>query len=117
MEHRWGRRVPADVGVQIFADPASAGWGRLRDISVSGGFVETALRVPVLCTLSLMVPAIRCKDRLIARAIVVRNAADGIGVEWCEGDSDVVSALIQEADTWHAPRRVTVGRGASPSDA
>jgi hypothetical protein len=108
MEHRWGRRVATDVDVRIFADPASAGWGRLRNISVSGGFVETALRIPVLCTLCLTAPATDSRDEYLVRAIVVRNTADGVGVEWCEGDSSAIPALMHEAAaTWHSPVRVS----------
>ena len=106
MEHRWGRRVPADLDVQIFADPASAGWGRLRDISISGGFIETALMIPALSTLCLTVPATRRTGIRIVYAIVVRGDTDGIGVEWLDGDSDVIATLMQEAATSSAPRHI-----------
>ena len=104
MEHRWGRRVPADLDVQIFADPASAGWGRLRDISISGGFIETALMIPALSTLCLTVPATRHAGCRIVHAIVVRGDVDGVGVEWLDGQSNVIAALIHQAATWQAPQ-------------
>jgi hypothetical protein len=100
MEHRWGRRVPVDLDVQIFADPASAGWGRLRDISISGGFIETALRTPVLSALCMTVPATRYGDASVVHAAVVRNDVDGVGVEWFDGAADAVAALMQEAAGW-----------------
>lgn len=99
MEHRWGRRVAHDAEVQIFVDPASAGWGRLRDISVSGGFIETALKVPALSTLCLTLPSTRRPGVRVLRAIVVRDDAEGLGVEWFDGDSDAIAALMQEATT------------------
>ena len=105
MEHRWGRRVPADVEVQIFADPASAGWGRLRDISISGGFIETALRTPALSALDLTVQIAGRTGVRIVRAIVVRSDVDGVGVEWFD-DSDVIATLMLEAATWNAPRHM-----------
>lgn len=105
MEHRWGRRVAHDAEVQIFADPASAGWGRLRDISVSGGFIETALRVPALCTLCLTLPSARRPGVRILHAVVVRNDAEGLGVEWFDGDSNVIAALMHEATTWHSSQQ------------
>ena len=96
MEHRWGRRIAASVDVRVFADPASAGWGRLRDISISGGFIETALRIPTLSALCLTVPATRYRGASTVHAIVVRNDVDGVGVEWFDGDSDVIADLMHE---------------------
>ena len=101
MEHRWGRRIAVDAKVRIFADPASTGWGRLRDISISGGFIETALRVPVLSTLSVTVPG-----GCVVHAIAVRNALDGVGVEWADGGLEVIAALIQEAASCRTPSRI-----------
>lgn len=102
MEHRWGKRVAVELDVRIFATPASAGWGRLRDISISGGYVETALRVPVLSTLSLTVPGTG-----VIHASVVRNDVEGVGVEWFDGQSQVVAALMPEASAaWHGHAHV-----------
>ena len=106
MEHRWGRRVRVDVDVQILADPASAGWGRLRDISISGGFIATALRVPVLSALELTVQAAGHATVRIVSAVVVRSDVGGVGVEWLDGESDVIAALIQEAAVWNASTHV-----------
>jgi hypothetical protein len=106
MEHRWGRRVRVDIDVQILADPASAGWGRVRDISISGGFIETALKIPVLSTLELTVPAAGRTAARILSAVVVRSDVDGVGVEWLDGESDVICALIEEAAAWNAPRPI-----------
>jgi PilZ domain-containing protein len=102
MEHRWGKRVRTDTPVQIFAHPASMAWGRLRDISVSGGFIETELKIRALSTISMTVLAKgHARDR-IARAIVVRRDSDGVGVEWFDGHSDVIASLMQEATMWRA---------------
>jgi len=104
MEHRWGRRMAADLDVQILADPASTGSGRLRDISLSGGFIETALRMPTLSTMCLTVPGTSCRSTHTLHAIVVRNDVEGVGVEWFEGDSDVIAALMQDAAAWRTLR-------------
>lgn len=100
MEHRWGNRVPTDVEVQVLADPATAGWGRLRDISISGGFIETALRIRPLSTLCMTVPATRFEGVRNVHAVVVRGQADGVGVEWFDGGSDVIVTLLREATVW-----------------
>jgi len=104
MEHRWGKRVHADLEVKIFADPASAGWGTLRDISVSGGFIETALRIPTLSRLCMTVPGAAHRRTRVVHAIVVRKNLDGVGVEWFDGDSDVVAALMQDVAAWRTLR-------------
>jgi len=100
MEHRWGRRVSTDIRVQIFADPASVAWGRLRDISVSGGFIETALKIPALSTLSLTLPPARCRGSRVAHGIVIRSNRDGVGVEWFDADSHLIVALMQDIAPW-----------------
>jgi hypothetical protein len=110
MEHRWGNRVPADVEVQIFASPASAGWGRLRDISISGGFLETRLRVAALSTLSMTIHGTGVGAVRSVRAIAVRRDTAGVGVEWFDGDSEIVAALIQEATVRQAQPRLAPHR-------
>jgi len=106
MEHRWGKRVAHDAEVQIFADPASVGWGRLRDISVSGGFIETALKVPALSMLCLTSTATRSRGVRIVHAVVVRHDAEGVVVEWSDGDSEVIAALMHESPTWRTPQHI-----------
>jgi PilZ domain len=103
MEHRWGNRVAIDLRVQMFVDPASTAWGKLRDISVSGGFLETELRVAALSTLRMTVPARGTRGARAVRAIVVRSGDDGVGVEWFDGDYETVAQLIRETRTWHTP--------------
>jgi hypothetical protein len=98
MEHRWGHRVACDVDVKLFAD-AAVGWGRIRDLSISGGFIETGLRIPPLSTLRLTrtVSTGNRPETHLIRAIVVRRDARGVGVEWFDEDTDSVVALLQEA--------------------
>jgi hypothetical protein len=107
MEHRWGNRTPADVEVQIFADPASAGWGRLRDISISGGFIETALRIAVDSTLRMNLPATGCKGVRVLHAIVVRRSTDGVGVEWFDGQLEEITTLVREVSTWQTQEHLS----------
>jgi hypothetical protein len=102
MEHRWGHRISTEIAVQLFAYPASSGWGQLRDISVSGGFIETRLFVPALSTVRLTMPSIRNPGGTeFVHATVVRRARDGLGVEWLDDESDAILAMVQTA---RAPR-------------
>jgi hypothetical protein len=66
-------------------------------MSISGGFIETELKIPVLSTLCLTVLDTSCSDARVVHAISVRSDSEGVGVEWFDGDSDVVAALMQEA--------------------
>jgi hypothetical protein len=105
MEHRWGHRVSCGIDVKLFADPASVAWGRIRDLSISGGYIETALPLRPLSTLRLVrVPSGRptCEPKTI-RAIVVRRDSNGVGVEWLDGEMDAVEALLQEARAAQPP--------------
>jgi hypothetical protein len=47
VEHRWGERVTAAIEVRLTAGSFCLSRGVLRDVSVSGGYVETRLRVPL----------------------------------------------------------------------
>lgn len=99
MEHRWGYRMTCDIGVKLFADPASVGWGRIRDVSISGAFIETKLRAspPATVRLTRVASTAEGPRAQTLRAVVVRRDRDGIGVEWFDADADAVHNLVQEA--------------------
>lgn len=85
MEHRCGQRVELDLGVQLMARPSGIGPGRLRSISLSGAFVATTLALPLLARVRVIceggamdVAALRKME-----GYVVRQADDGVGIEWC----------------------------------
>jgi hypothetical protein len=77
MEHRWGHRVAVRLDVRLVCGRFAIGEGRLRDVSVSGAFIETELELPILAQVR-----IGASDFEVA-AHVVRAEATGIGVEWC----------------------------------
>jgi len=86
MEHRWGQRVPIDLPVRLIGTPGAIGTGCIRDISVTGAFVQTNLNLSLL-TLVHIEPIIlspNVSDSRRLPAYVTRAAADGIGVEWCD---------------------------------
>ncbi len=45
MEHRWGGRVALDYAVRFDARPRLIAVGSLRNVSLSGGYVETEGRI------------------------------------------------------------------------
>jgi hypothetical protein len=116
MEHRWGQRVPVDMDVRLVARPSAIGAGRLRDISVSGAFVQTRLTVPLLARIHVEV-TLNLRHGAETHdipAYVVRSGADGVGIEWCELAPDAVvhilsgileREVLQTSQPLHSPTR------------
>jgi hypothetical protein len=104
MEHRWGNRVPTDLPVRISCAHLT-GNGTLRNLSVSGAFIETSLPLASLAMVRVRIP--RDPHDSTAPAIVwgfvARRDSRGIGIEWCE------LATLQPADlpslSWHSGSR------------
>jgi hypothetical protein len=85
MEHRWGQRLPCRAQVQLCGGDEITGSGRVRDVSSSGAFIETAMQLPVYARVALVVLGNESATRTVEiNASVVRLAPDGIGVEWCD---------------------------------
>ena len=95
MEHRWGQRMPCLARARISAGAGINGAGRVRDISSSGAFIETALQIPVFTRVALVIQGNDSAIRLVElAATVVRVDRDGIGVEWCETPSRPVCDVV-----------------------
>jgi hypothetical protein len=86
MEHRWGPRRPCRARVSISAGSGLAGSGRMRDVSLSGAFLETVVPLPMFTRLAI---AVLPDDGGSAHsqeftAVVVRRDEGGVGIEWCD---------------------------------
>ena len=85
IEHRWGGRIVCHAHVQLSAERDVSGTGRMRDVSMSGAFIETKLPLPLY---SQAVIEIVNEDGTIRehaiRVTVVRTESNGVGVEWRE---------------------------------
>jgi hypothetical protein len=88
MEHRWGRRIDCGASVQLSVGDGVGGAGRLRNVSTSGAFVETALELHLLTRI-----VIRLRDVEILAA-VARIGRDGVGVEWCETPARAICPIL-----------------------
>jgi hypothetical protein len=85
MEHRWGNRRRCRAQVCIAAGAGIAGTARLRDVSTSGAFLETALPLPLFSQLAIAVLGEDGSAHPVEfTAAVVRTAPGGVGIEWCE---------------------------------
>jgi hypothetical protein len=103
-EHRWGERVALPRPVKLTAGGTQAP-GVLRDLSVSGAFIETAAPLPVFTNL---VVSVEMKDEPLGAppdlaACVVRCEPRGVAVEWRDMACDTVIALLGKAGAEAVP--------------
>ena len=95
MEHRWGQRAVCRKQVRLSAGAGIGGTGRLRDVSMSGAFIETASVLPPLTRIEIAVlPTTPGGREILVMASVVRSERDGVGVEWCEMSAGSVCAML-----------------------
>jgi hypothetical protein len=95
MEHRWGQRMPCRAVVRISDGKQASGAGRVRDISSSGAFIETALDIPVYARIALSVLGNESAAHAVElSATVVRVDRDGFAVEWCETPDGEVCGVV-----------------------
>lgn len=96
MEHRWGYRAPIDVAVRLVVSPGTIGSGRIRDVSVTGAFVETNLDLTPLSIVHLEPSCFAAPAGSPERitAYVVRRSSAGAGLEWCDIPDQVLAALL-----------------------
>ncbi len=84
MEHRWGWRRPCRAQVSVAAAGGLTGAGTLRNVSMSGAYLDTALPLPLFAQIAVAVlldDGTRCAEYT---ATVVRRDAKGVGIEWAE---------------------------------
>jgi len=114
MEHRWGRRTETAIDVSILARPWATGRGCIRNLSMTGAFVQTGLALPLLAPLELELH-LRLPGGLESYRIattVVRTSDLGLGVEWCDSLSAefvrLATGVRPESQPLAAARAVSV---------
>lgn len=104
MEHRWGRRVATSVvvrlEVRLDARPGVLTSGRLRNASLSGGYVEGVAPLPVMTCVHVELEWGSGKREKTGRvrAHVVRSDSGGLGVEWADFAPAAIRTLISACD-------------------
>lgn len=95
MEHRWGERVETDFVVRVYA------WGTrevglVRNMSITGAFVETRLQVPQFASVELVLECVAPAHEKMTQisTCVIRTALTGIGVEWRNDRSREIARLL-----------------------
>jgi hypothetical protein len=95
MEHRWGQRRSCVARVCITAAAGLAGYGRLRNVSMSGAFLETALPLPLFAQIAIAVlHDDGARHRVEFTATVVRSDPGGFGIEWNETTDGPICRLL-----------------------
>jgi hypothetical protein len=96
MEHRWGHRREINRFVRLRMRNGLRGFGRIRDVSISGAWIATGLPAKLLSYVQLGFTAIRHGRKTVARVegLIVRLADHGFAVEWCEFGHPAVLAIL-----------------------
>jgi hypothetical protein len=84
MEHRWGRRRPCRARAFLSAGGGLAGVGGLRNVSMSGAYLETELPLLPFTQIAVSVMLPDGSHGAEYTATVVRRDAGGVGIEWSE---------------------------------
>jgi hypothetical protein len=97
MEHRWGERFPLNLTVRLNAGSTLVLGLRLSNLSVSGGLVDTDVRLPVFSHVVVEFDVLGNSGPLKQRvpAYVVRHGQDGIGLEWQEFAPRAIVGLLE----------------------
>jgi hypothetical protein len=99
VEHRCGCRTAVNVIVRVAIATSFCFIGRLRDVSASGAFLVTPVRVPDFGTLRIWLRTpVRGNTEPALVGAVVRSAPDGVGVEWLEFAPPCIGHLTQTLD-------------------
>jgi PilZ domain-containing protein len=96
--HRWGQRIAANIPVLMAACALPAIHGHLKNLSLSGGLVETDHELPLhaYITISIKRPEMaESATRVMAR--VARYSKGAVGVEWCEFASSTIRDLLRSS--------------------
>lgn len=91
MEHRWGTRVNMSVPAELRTAGGGSVPAALTNASISGAFVETRLKLPLMSRVSVHLCG---TSEELLDAWVVRVEDQGMGLEWLDPGSDTVPALL-----------------------
>lgn len=90
MECRWGQRITIEVPVSLTVGGRTLGRGLLRNASISGALIETALELPVFSNLVVSLPTMGD-----LAASIVRCAPGRFAVEWRDMACPSIVALLE----------------------
>ena len=97
-EHRWGQRIALEVPVKLEFGGRPMGHGVLRSGSISGGFIDTTLELPIFANLVVVLPAHSdaAPDSARLAACLTRREPAGIAVEWRDMACPAIVGLLEK---------------------
>ena len=97
-EIRFGERIKLELPVTLAAEDGPTGTGLMRDISISGALIETALDLPVFTHLAVTLPAMGADTPACTlAACVIRQSLVGVAVEWRDMACPSLLGVLREA--------------------
>ena len=97
MEHRLGRRIAVFEPVLLRGATGEIAEAVLTEISLSGAWVRTTVRWPVLCTLHVLLSrdaGSQGAAPTVLAAQVIRHAQSGVAIEWLELATSLVHTRL-----------------------
>jgi len=107
VEHRCGTRYAVNVPAYLHTpDTSMSAFGWLREVSASGGFVNTRLELqpPLHVKVQLLTDRRTTSQPLLLDAHVIRTGPFGIYIQWTEHAPNLVRHLTEGARAQRAPR-------------
>ena len=90
-----GQRLPCQARVCVSAGGGIAGSARLRNVSLSGAFLETSVILPLFSQVAVALLDLSGAPYTGQfTATVVRRERDGVGIEWTEAASMPVCRML-----------------------
>jgi hypothetical protein len=102
MEHRWGRRFPVDLPVRLVLSSGVVTWGRLRNLSVTGAFIESSLPPPLNALVYIERAGEGHWPPCAMAAAVIRHGNGGVGLEWCDPSEQLIQQVERARPRLHS---------------
>jgi len=98
MEHRWGIRHDVTQSVRVATHSGLVARGTIRNVSMSGAFVEAPLAVKLFARVNIQFNSALDRRPGRVEGQVVRREPTGFALEWRELAPDVMAALIAHSE-------------------
>ena len=97
MEHRWSARKSMTTSVVVDCARLGTVSADIRDVSLGGMFVKTAINSPVnsIVILAFSLPTQHHHDHYRLQAIVVRRADEGLALMFQDLQTETIRSLRQ----------------------
>ena len=92
IDHRWGSRTALQETADLQTSDGLCSQVRIQDASLSGAFIHTGLRLPLLTRVFLRPTSAKSEEWL--GAFIVRTTDEGVGLEWLEPGLKPISMLL-----------------------